>query len=130
MSTELKVVMFTDQIDSTPNTTLRTQVEINQVANEQHAVTKEVLRMTNGKLLKDTGDGCFAEFAAVVQAVQAGVLLQERIAKRNAAQLNDRLRFDLHIGIDVGELVVLANGDLRGDVANRCARICSECPAG
>jgi hypothetical protein len=30
----------------------------------------------------------------------------------------------------VGELVVLENGDLRGEAANRCARICSLTPAG
>ncbi|HMG72068.1 MAG TPA: hypothetical protein VK582_01090 [Pyrinomonadaceae bacterium] len=130
MSTELKIVMFTDQVDSTANTTLRTNAEIVQVALEQDDLTNEVLRVTDGVLLKDTGDGAFAQFSAVLQAVQAGVLLQQRVAERNAAQRNNRLHFDLHIGIDVGELVVLANGELRGEAANRCARICSECPPG
>jgi class 3 adenylate cyclase len=130
MSTELKVVMFTDQVKSTANTSRRTHSEIAEVARAQDNLTSEVMRVTRGVLLKDTGDGCFAQFSSVLEAVQAGVMLQQRVAERNAAQQNHRLRFELHIGIDVGELLVLANGDLRGDAANRCARVCSECPSG
>jgi uncharacterized protein len=130
MTAELKVVLFTDQVKSTAHTARRTHAEIEQVAREQDDLTNEVLRLTHGVLLKDTGDGCLAQFSSVLEAVQAGMLLQQRVAERNAAQQNRRLRFDLHIGIDAGELVVLDNGDVRGDAANRCARICSECPAG
>lgn len=130
MSTELKVVMFTDQVQSTANTARRTHAQLEQIAREQDDLTVQVLRLTRGTFLKDTGDGCLAQFPAILEAVQAGVLLQRRVAERNAAQVNEQMRFDLHIGIDVGELVVLENSDLRGDAANRCARICSECPPG
>lgn len=130
MTTELKVVMFTDQVRFTTNTSQRTSAEIALVTHEQADLTSEVLRVTHGVLLKDTGDGCFAQFSGVLEAVQAGMLLQQRVGERNAAQQNERLRFELRVGIDVGELVVLQQGDLRGDAANRCARICSECPAG
>jgi adenylate cyclase len=130
MSTELKVVMFTDQVESTANTAHRTNAEIEQIALEQDNLTVEVLRLTRGTLLKDTGDGCLAQFLAVSEAVQAGMLLQKRVAERNAAQVEEQLRFELHIGIDVGELIVLANGDLRGEAANRCTRVCSACPPG
>ena len=130
MSTELKVVMFTDQVKSTAHTARRTHAEIERVAREQDDLTVEVLRLTRGTFLKDTGDGCFAQFPGVLEAVQAGVLLQRRVAERNAAQADEQLRFELHVGIDVGELVVLGNGDLRGDAANRCARVCAACPAG
>lgn len=130
MSTELKVVMFTDQVQSTANTARRTHAQIEQIAREQDDLTVQVLRLTRGTFLKDTGDGCLAQFPAILEAVQAGVLLQRRVAERNAAQVDEQMRFDLHIGIDVGELVVLENSDLRGDAANRCARICSECPPG
>jgi class 3 adenylate cyclase len=130
MVTELKVVMFTDQVKSTANTTRRKHAEIEQVAREQDKLTVEVLRLTRGMLLKDTGDGCLAQFPSVIEAVQAGVLLQRRVAERNAAQSIEHLQFELRVGIDVGELVVLENGDLRGNAANRCARICSECQPG
>ncbi|HEX9919251.1 MAG TPA: hypothetical protein VGA87_08790, partial [Pyrinomonadaceae bacterium] len=130
MSTELKVVMFTDQVQSTANTARRTHAQIEQIAREQDDLTVEVLRLTWGTFLKDTGDGCLAQFPSVLEAVQAGVLLQRRVAERNATQIIASMQFELHIGIDIGELVVLENGDLRGDAANRCARICSECPPG
>jgi class 3 adenylate cyclase len=130
MSTELKVVMFTDQVKFTRNTARRTHAEINEIAREQDDLTVKVLRLTRGTLLKDTGDGCLAQFSAVIDAVQAGVLLQRRVAERNATRSVEQMRFELHIGIDVGELIVLEDGDLRGDATNRGARICSECPPG
>jgi class 3 adenylate cyclase len=132
MTTELnlKVVMFTDQVKSTANTARRTPAEIKQVAREQNNLTAEVLHVTRGAQLKDTGDGCLAQFPSVHEAVRAGMLLQRRVAERNAAQEAERMRFELHVGIDAGELVVLEDDDVRGDAANRCARVCSECPAG
>jgi class 3 adenylate cyclase len=130
MSTELKVIMFTDQVTSTLNTSRRTHAEVEQVTRTQDDLTSRVLRITRGILLKDTGDGCFAQFPSVLDAVQAGVLLQQRVTEHNAAQQNHRLRFELHVGIDIGELIILDNGDLRGEAANRCARICSACPPG
>jgi len=130
MSTELKVVMFTDQVTSTASTARRTHAEVEQIARAQDDLTAEVLRRTRGVLLKDTGDGCLAQFPAVLEAVQAGMLLQRRVAERNAAQAAEQMRFELHIGIDLGDLVVLDNGDLRGEAANRCARVCAACPPG
>ncbi len=130
MNTKLKVVMFTDQVKSTLHTARRTHTEIEQVAREQDDLTAEVLRQTHGAQLKDTGDGCLALFQSVLEAVQAGMLIQKRVAARNAAQGAEQLRFELHVGIDVGDLVVRDNGDVRGEAANRCARICSECPSG
>ena len=57
---------------STANTARRTKADIEQVAREQDELTNEVLRLTRGLFLKDTGDGCFAQFASVLEAVQAG----------------------------------------------------------
>lgn len=129
-STELKVLMFTDQVKSTAATELRTHEEVAEVARAQDDLTAEALRLTRGALLNYTGDGCVALFPSVLEAVQAGVLLQRRVAERNAVQPADHLRFELRVGIDLGDLLVLGNGDLRGEAANRCARICSACPPG
>jgi uncharacterized protein len=130
MSTELKVVMFTDQVSSTRNMTRRTPAEIKQVAREQDDLTADVVKQCRGTILKDTGDGHFIEFHSCADAVRCGFLLQRRVAERNDSQANERLRFDLHIGIDFGEAVVLPDGDLRANTANLAARVCSACPAG
>ena len=113
MATELKVVMFTDQVKSTPNTARRTPAEIEQVAREHDELTAEVVRQCRGTRLKDTGDGAFAEFRSCADAVRSGFILQQRVKAYNEAQTNDHLRFELHIGIDFGDAVVLPNGDLR-----------------
>lgn len=130
MSTELKVVMFTDQVSSTLNTAARTHAEIKQVAREQDDITADVVKQCRGTILKDTGDGHLIEFPSCTDAVRCGFLLQRRVAARNNSQSNERLRFELHIGIDFGEAVVLPNGDLRANTANLAARVCSASPAG
>ncbi|MBV9926386.1 MAG: hypothetical protein JOZ96_15310 [Acidobacteria bacterium] len=130
MSTQLKVVMFTDQVGSTRNMALRTPAEIKQVARAQDDLTAEVVKRCRGTILKDTGDGHLIVFSACSDAVRCGHLLQRRVAERNGAQSNERLRFELHVGIDFGEAVVLADGDLRGNTANLAARVCNACPAG
>lgn len=128
MTPTLKVIMFTDRVKSVLGKEKQTYLEIEQVARQQDALTVEVLSLTGGRFLKGTGDGCLAEFQSVLAAVQAGRLLQQRISERNVAQ-NKANQFKLHIGIDVGELIAVAN-DLQGHAADRCARICSKCPPG
>jgi class 3 adenylate cyclase len=130
MSSVFKIVLFTDEVKSTANMARRTPNEIVQVAREHRELTTEVVGRCRGKILKDTGDGYFIEFHSFSDAARCGFLLQERLRLRNQAQTNDRLRFELHVGIDAGEVEVLANGDVRGDAANRAARVCGACPAG
>ncbi|HZT59690.1 MAG TPA: adenylate/guanylate cyclase domain-containing protein [Pyrinomonadaceae bacterium] len=130
MSTELKVVMFTDQVSSTLNMTRRTPAEVKQVAREQDDLTADAVKQCRGTILKDTGDGHLVEFTSCADAVRCGFLLQRRVKERNDSQADERLRFDLHVGIDFGEAVVLAGGDLRANTANLAARVCSACPAG
>jgi class 3 adenylate cyclase len=130
MSTELKVVMFTDQVSSTRNMAGRTPAEIKQVARDQDDLTADAVKQCRGTILKDTGDGHFIEFVSCTDAVRCGFLLQRRVRERNESQSNERLRFELHVGIDFGEAVVLPNGDLRANTANLAARVCSVCPAG
>jgi class 3 adenylate cyclase/tetratricopeptide (TPR) repeat protein len=128
--TELKVVMFTDQVSPTRNMARRTPTEIKQVAREQDDLTAEVVKRCRGTILKDTGDGHLIEFPTCIDAVRCGYLLQRRVAERNGSQPSARLRFDLHVGIDFGEAVILPNGDLRANTANLAARVSSICPAG
>jgi class 3 adenylate cyclase len=130
MSTELKVVMFTDQVSSTRNMAARTPAEIKQVARAQDDLTADAVKQCRGTILKDTGDGHLIEFSSCTDAVRCGFLLQRRVRERNESQSNARLRFDLHVGIDFGEAVVLPDGDLRANTANLAARVCSICPAG
>jgi len=130
MPTQLKVVMFTDQVRSTPNTANRTKSEIKRVSDEQDKLTAEAIQINKGKIIKDTGDGSFIEFPSCSDAVKCGFNLQRKVKIRNDAQTNDHLKFELHIGIELGDVIVLPSGDLRGNAANIAARVCSICPPG
>ena len=75
----------------------------------------------HGRIFKLTGDGLFAEFASVVDAVECAVSLQRGLAERNANVPEDQ-RIDVRIGINLGEVIV--EGDDRlGEGVNIAARL-------
>lgn len=69
-------------------------------------------------------------FDACSDAVLCGHLIQQRVRERNAGLTNPHLQFDLHIGIDYGEVVLLENDRQRSDAANLAKRVSDQCPAG
>src|SRR4051794_25605599 len=75
----------------------------------------------HGCIFKLMGDGLLAEFSSVVGAVGCAVALQRGIAERNAAVPEDQ-RFDVRIGINLGEVIV--DGDDRyGEGVNIASRL-------
>ncbi|MHB2165646.1 adenylate/guanylate cyclase domain-containing protein [Alsobacter sp. R-9] len=74
-----------------------------------------------GRIVKHTGDGVLAEFASVVEALNAALAIQRHQGARNAPLPQDR-RLELRIGINIGD-VVLRDGDIFGDGVNIAARI-------
>ena len=75
----------------------------------------------HGRLVKTTGDGFFAEFSSVVDALHCATEVQARIADRNVTIPTDR-RVELRIGINVGDIVV-EDSDIFGDGVNIVARL-------
>src|SRR5262245_62560937 len=75
----------------------------------------------HGRIFKLTGDGLFAEFASVVDAVECAVSLQRGLAERNANLPEDQ-RIDVRIGINLGEVIVEAD-DRYGEDVNIAARL-------
>jgi TolB-like protein/class 3 adenylate cyclase len=80
----------------------------------------------SGRIFKTTGDGVIAEFASVVDAVQAGLAIQKDMAQRRPAEGS---ALKLRIGINLGDVVAEA-GDLLGDGVNIAARLEQLCPPG
>ena len=68
-------------------------------------VVKPALNRHHGRVVKLMGDGLLAEFASVVDAVAAGVEIQEATPKLSAHLAEDR-RLALRIGINVGDVAV------------------------
>jgi adenylate cyclase len=70
----------------------------------------------DGRLIKTTGDGVLGEFASPSAAVRCAVEIQESIA-------SGRSPLKLRIGINLGEVIVGADGDLFGDGINIAFRL-------
>ena len=70
----------------------------------------------DGRLIKTTGDGALAEFASPSAAVRCAVEIQESIA-------SGRSSLRLRIGVNLGEVIVGADGDLFGDGINIAVRL-------
>ncbi|MGO6936322.1 adenylate/guanylate cyclase domain-containing protein [Rhizobium ruizarguesonis] len=64
----------------------------------------------HGRVFKLMGDGLLAEFGSVVDAVECAVSLQRGMAERNASVAEEE-RFNVRIGINIGEVIV--DGDDR-----------------
>ncbi|MFB9267260.1 adenylate/guanylate cyclase domain-containing protein [Bradyrhizobium erythrophlei] len=69
-----------------------------------------------GRLVKTTGDGALAEFASPSAALRCAVEIQESIA-------SGRSSLRLRIGVNLGEVIVRADGDLFGDGINIAVRL-------
>src|SRR6478735_343564 len=75
-----------------------------------------------GRVVKLMGDGALCEFASVVDAVRCAVLIQRGMAEREAA-LPEAERVRFRIGINLGDVIHEADGDLYGDGVNVAARL-------
>lgn len=81
-----------------------------------------------GREVKHTGDGIMAAFPAARAAVAAAQVFQSRLAERRAQEPGAVP--DVAIGINVGEPLVDAGGDLHGLAVAVAARACAEAGAG
>jgi adenylate cyclase len=79
-------------------------------------VVEPSLSRHDGRLIKTTGDGALAEFASPSAAVRCAVEIQESIA-------SGRGSLKLRIGVNLGEVIVAADGDLFGDGINIAVRL-------
>jgi adenylate cyclase len=95
-------------------TALRTQV-IEPLA-EQH----------QGRIAKVMGDGVLIAFESPVQAVRCAVAIQERLGPKTGSEPLVQLR----IGVNVGDIIIDASGDIFGDGVNVAARLEQIAPPG
>ena len=79
------------------------------------------IEQRHGRVFKLVGDGLFAEFASVVDAVECAATLQRGLAQRNS-KLPVVERIDIRIGVHVGDVIV-EDDDRHGDAVNIAARL-------
>jgi class 3 adenylate cyclase/pimeloyl-ACP methyl ester carboxylesterase len=91
-----------------------------QKAHRRELIDPEIARR-GGRIIKTTGDGMLAEFAAVQDAVRCAIDVQSAMAERERASPIDR-RIIYRFGINLGD-VVFDEGDVFGDGVNVASRL-------
>ncbi len=81
-----------------------------------------------GRVINTWGDGVFAEFPSVVEAVRAAIDIQNELAGYNAA-IDPEKQMLFRIGLNLGDVIADGN-DLYGDGVNIAARLQSRAVPG
>lgn len=82
----------------------------------------------SGRVINTWGDGVFAEFPSVVEAVRAAIDVQTELAGYNA-KCDPEAQMLFRIGLNLGD-VIADGGDIYGDGVNIAARLQAEAAAG
>ena len=85
------------------------------------ALMAELIDKYRGRLVNTPGDNVLAEFASAVDAVEAGIEIQERLKAENS-ELPENRRMEFRIGINLGD-VIEKEGSIYGDGVNVAARL-------
>jgi adenylate cyclase len=79
---------------------------------------REAVETRGGRVVKWTGDGALASFPSTRSAIAAAVALRDRIRSQSRAMIR--------VGVHVGDIINLPDGDLYGDGINVAARLQQE----
>ena len=82
-----------------------------------------------GRTVKLMGDGVLVEFASVVDAARCVVLIQQSMTEHER-NLPEPGRIRLRVGINLGDVIHEADGELYGDGVNVAARLEQICEPG
>ena len=91
-------------------------------------VMATIIQQHHGRVVDSPGDNLLAEFASVVDAVQAAVAIQQELKGKNA-DLPASRRMEFRIGINLGDVIVEGER-IYGDGVNIAARVESLAEAG
>ena len=96
------------------------EATVRNLAAHRVLITK-IIQNHNGRVVDSPGDNILAEFASVVDAVNAAIKIQEEIRKSNTDTPEDR-RMEFRIGINLGD-VIEEEERIYGDGVNIAARV-------
>jgi class 3 adenylate cyclase len=123
--TRRSVLLFTDLVDSTATTRRLGDDAGRKLIGFHDKVVRASLSVHHGTEVAHTGDGIFASFSLVSDALDAARDIRAAFAERE----NDRERLEVRIGINEGEPIV-DGGNLYGPAVNLAARLCAHARAG
>jgi adenylate cyclase len=80
------------------------------------------VREHHGRIVKTTGDGFLIEFGSPLEAVRCALEVQEAVSA-NAVPGGSEEALRLRMGINLGDIMLEADGDIYGDGVNVAARL-------
>lgn len=86
-----------------------------------HSTIRAVIREHGGQELVEAGDGFLVSFVETTRAVTCAVALQQALARCEWPVVSEPLR--IRMGLHAGEVEARENGEYRGIILNRAARV-------
>ena len=104
-------VLFTDLVGSTALRARIGEEAADQLRVKHDTILSDAITTRGGVVVKNTGDGVMATFAAAANAVAAAVAVQQAVDGHNRRSPDERL--EVRVGMSVGD-VTAADGDYFG----------------
>jgi class 3 adenylate cyclase/Tfp pilus assembly protein PilF len=119
------VVLFTDISGYTEYVSTRGNIAAIELLNRHNALLRPVIEQYGGNFVKSTGDGLIAYFERPKEAVDAAVVIQQRLAAFN---LERRENEEIHVRAALHEgTAVVEESEIIGSAVNIAARLVAAC---
>jgi len=117
---KLAAIMFAD-IVSYSRLMGANEGEALKLVKDFDSITIPIVEKYDGNVIKKNGDQIFCEFSSAKNAVDASLLIQEKLHNYNDSRPVD-FKLEVRIGIHIGD-IIRENNDIFGDGVNIAARI-------
>ena len=124
-SVELASILITDLVGSTGLESRVGPARADALRHEHFGVLRDAIAASEGREVKNTGDGIMVAFSSSSGAVECAVRMQQLMERRNRTT-GEQLH--LRIGIAAGE-ATLEGGDFFGMPSIEAARLCDQAPS-
>ncbi|HKP90145.1 MAG TPA: AAA family ATPase [Thermoleophilaceae bacterium] len=125
-SLETVAVVFTDLVGSTALSSQLGPVAADELRREHFAVLRAAIDASDGREVKNLGDGLMVVFPSASTAVACAVEMQQRIDQRNRSA---ERQLGVRIGVSLGE-ADCEDGDYFGTPVIEAARLCAKAQGG
>ena len=126
MTTENVTVLFTDLVGSTRLQSSVSPDVADELRRDHFTVLRQAIAETNGREVKNLGDGLMVVFASASAALACAVSMQQGVEHDNRVRPEE---IGLRVGVASGE-VTIEDDDYFGDPVIEAARLCARCDGG
>ncbi len=117
----LSAIVFTDMVGYTAKMANDETAAMRFLKIHDDMIRAEIAA-TTGRIVKTIGDSFMIEFSSAVEAVECMAAIQARFAEYNKS-VEPSEQILIRVGIHIGDVVAMEDGDLIGDGVNIAARL-------